>query len=525
MPGNKGECLPETIPSSVKVLAQRPINRYGVLDSTPLAIRAGEKAAVADLAKQLQVSVAIAERILEISRTVIRPVYALADASEVSAEIRDRAVRQMVFSHDSRVVINDAAPAAGRIMSERPFALRVHFAASKLHPPRLASVEVEWQGESFVVEQLISELELEKGYVDVEFGEGQTLPTGAATFHIKVFNESGQGAKFRVTCAVLPSNPFSLNLGPDGQFVTGTWSARGVRNGNAYDTDIAVTLSNGDGAAVAMQSGFVWKFWGSGVGSYIVEQGNGDFGVPINVPAFGTWGGWISFNSPQGSGIFGFYDSKKDMTVEIQMTRADGGVVSGSITARTMFKFGVNITAVAGEDFTNQEWADLDLAAGVTKTIYERRDMTFDTDDRFIPLANVGPYEIITSFDEFHNLLSDWSGPNTNNNIDAFIVQAIMIGNTGADGIDGSVPGPTSHDGSDSGVVAAKSGFVDASGNKRLNSAYLGMLIGHELGHYLGLEHTNDAGNLMLPSSGTTDTNLEYNQYKIMIQHGWVAID
>jgi predicted Zn-dependent protease len=51
------------------------------------------------------------------------------------------------------------------------------------------------------------------------------------------------------------------------------------------------------------------------------------------------------------------------------------------------------------------------------------------------------------------------------------------------------------------------------------------MLMGHELGHYLGLVHVNDADNLMLPSSGTTDTNLTYDQYKTLIKHGWVFID
>ncbi len=212
------------------------------------------------------------------------------------------------------------------------------------------------------------------------------------------------------------------------------------------------------------------------------------------------------------------------MTIEITMTRQGGASVSGSITARTMFRFGVNVTEVAGEDFTSQEFSDLITASTVTRSIYESRDMAVDLDYRYIPQARVGPYEIITSFDEFHQLLSDWSGPDTNDNIDAFIVQTISISGTSIDGIDGSIPGPTSHDGSDSGVIASKSGFVDGSGTKRLSSAYLGMLIGHELGHYLGLVHVSDGGNLMLPSSGTTDTNLTYGQYKTMIRHGWVVI-
>lgn len=517
--------MPETTPGSLRVLPQRPVNRYGLLDSTPQFVPVLGVADAREIAEYLKIPEEVARTLWEKLRASPKPAYVLAGIAGLEPEIRERAVRAALYPHDSRLAINDVSPVDGRIMSDRPFSLRIHFSASPLHPPRLVSVRVEWVGEPFTVERLVGIDDLEHRYVDLHFDHRQVLPPGAATFTVSLFNESGHRAWFRVTCAVLPSNPFSLGLGPNGDFVTGTWSARGVRHGDAYDTGIAITLFNGDGSDISVNSGFVWKFWGSGVGSYIVEQGGGDFGAPVTVPAFGTWGGWIAFHSPNGSGIFNFYDSKKDMTIEIQMTRSDGALASGSITARTMFKFGVNVTAVAGEDFTGQEWADLDTAATVTRSIYERRDITFDTDDRYIPLASVGPYEVITSFDEFHNLLSDWSGPNTNNNIDAFIVQSIVIDSTGADGIDGSVPGPTSHDGPDSGVIAAKTGYVDGNGARRLRSDYLGMLIGHELGHYLGLEHVSDAGNLMLPSSGTTDTNLTYSQYKTMIQHGWVAID
>jgi hypothetical protein len=209
------------------------------------------------------------------------------------------------------------------------------------------------------------------------------------------------------------------------------------------------------------------------------------------------------------------------------MTRDNNATVSATITCRTMFRYGINLTKVAGEDFTSQESTDLSNAANVTRNIYERHDVTFDRDNRFIPAGSVGGYEVVTSDGEAHDLWSDWSGPNSNDNIDAFVVQlvAIPLGGGGtADGIDGSIPGPTSHSGSNSGVVASKSGYTDG-GVKRLHVDYLGMLIGHELGHYLGLSHVSTAGNLMLPSSGTTDTSLTYDQYRTIIQHGWVFID
>ena len=51
------------------------------------------------------------------------------------------------------------------------------------------------------------------------------------------------------------------------------------------------------------------------------------------------------------------------------------------------------------------------------------------------------------------------------------------------------------------------------------------MLVGHEVGHYLGLVHVTEPGNLMLPGSSATDTSLNYDpQYRTVIRHGWVWI-
>lgn len=196
------------------------------------------------------------------------------------------------------------------------------------------------------------------------------------------------------------------------------------------------------------------------------------------------------------------------------MTRTSGSSVSGEITVRTMFRFGLNIMRVGAESFSSSDYTKLYQAVDVVRNIYERRDVAVDVDRRNITNAQAGGFTVITSESEARDLFEQWSGPN-NDFIDVFVVHSIS--GTGFDGLAGDIPGPTSHAGRKSGVVADKSG---------LDVPYLGMLIAHEVGHYLGLNHVGDAGNLMLWNSGTTDTSLNYNpQYRTIIRHGWVRID
>ncbi|TDD88728.1 hypothetical protein [Actinomadura rubrisoli] len=419
-----------------------------------------------------------------------------------------------------QVAILDVQPVE-RVMSDQPFQLRVRLAGGT--GEGVVSVLTHWAGTPFVVERRIGADDHDRGYADVEFTADQSLPPGPATFTVGVIVESGAQADFTVSVAVLPSNPFSMRLSPRDNFVTGTFSVRAVKSGNSYQINMTVTLSNGDAAAVAMRQDFRWEFWDGPVGGgTLVEQGTGGFPDPITVGAHSTWEGWIAFNSPSGSGIFNKLEGREDLAVRIIMTRQSGGTVEAQITVRTMFSYGLNITRVGAESFTNEEYTDLYRAVDVTRTIYERRDVTVAVDRRFISNASAGGFTVITSETEARDLFEQWSGPD-NGFIDVFVVPSIS--GTGFDGLAGAIPGPTSHDGRNSGVVVDKSGFVDGAGVRHLNVAYLGMLIGHEVGHYLGLVHVSEAGNLMLSSSTATDTNLNYDpQYRTIIRHGWVRI-
>jgi hypothetical protein len=99
-----------------------------------------------------------------------------------------------------------------------------------------------------------------------------------------------------------------------------------------------------------------------------------------------------------------------------------------------------------------------------------------------IPEASVGAYANITDRAEAENLTDDWSGPP--GGIDVFLVQSIGD----ADGWS-NVDGPCDKNSSDdlTGVV------MEVSGSRR----FTGILLAHELGHYLGLGSGTTISNVM----------------------------
>jgi hypothetical protein len=99
-----------------------------------------------------------------------------------------------------------------------------------------------------------------------------------------------------------------------------------------------------------------------------------------------------------------------------------------------------------------------------------------------IPQANVGGYADILDRAEAGNLTDDFSGPP--GGIDVFFVQSIGD----ADGWS-NVEGPCDKDSSDDLTGAV----LEVSGSRR----FTGILLGHEVGHYLGLGTGPSATNLM----------------------------
>lgn len=134
--------------------------------------------------------------------------------------------------------------------------------------------------------------------------------------------------------------------------------------------------------------------------------------------------------------------------------------------------------AVSRDDVTKAQYA-----IQVMRDIYAQRDFGVRRINwQRIPMADVGGYVNITDSAEAEDLTDDWNGPN--GGIDVFFVQS--IGDAGGwSNVDGSCD-KDSKDGRTGAVL-------EVLGSRR----FTGVLLAHEVGHYLGLQHTNTITNLM----------------------------
>lgn len=433
----------------------------------------------------------------------IRDLDDLAAAAALNSREAAKLAGRVVGQIRPQVVLLSTAIEGANIFSYRPWAVSARFLPPTGGNVVVASLEVRWKGEPFVVQREITKMENDNGSLEMRLTEEYALPPGPIELRLTIYDSLGGASTKILTAWVLPSNPLSLFVSPANRSIY-NGSVRPDWNPPNWVTGINLTFVNGDGVPVLLNQPVTWKFWDGGIGGTLVESGTFNWFEQIVIFPFGTYSGWINFTSPPGSGIFNRYEDKEDMTIEIIFQKQSGGTISGSVTCRIMAGWGINIIEVGS--YSSSEISTIAAGINDARDVYENHGLTFSSVEWWtISNSQAGGYTVLNDSDEWEDLLDDWTVDN--NSVDCFVVRGMW------DSVAGYSPvgGPDDKDGA-----------CENDGLAVTNSL---VCFAHELGHYMGdLDHADSlgSGNVMFSTCG--GRNFTYDQYKEFFDHDWTRI-
>lgn len=165
----------------------------------------------------------------------------------------------------------------------------------------------------------------------------------------------------------------------------------------------------------------------------------------------------------------------------------------------------VNLIAVSGDTWTSAQWNTFVIGFAGAAQIFRQVGLRLREAGRYdVPTASAGGYPTIDSNGEAEDLTDDWTVPNVA--IDLFCVPVYAGSVAGLSPVDG--PCDKDAKGMDGAVV------------ERISP--LNVIIAHELGHYMGLDHVAAASNFMNGTAGAGSTVATPGQGATMKQHCFV---
>jgi hypothetical protein len=362
---------------------------------------------------------------------------------------------------------------------------------------------------------------------DFAAGRGGTLEISAA-----LYDDQGHADYLERAFPVVASNPLQLYVYPQHYSAGTNKGAAEYRSGdNRYYCEGRWVVSNGNPYPVTVGPRVRCRVSDSGLG----ELADFTFAItPTTVPANSNRTLYVYTRHGSSSDVYDLFRHLGDAKYEFWLQTPEGDKYDWNVWV-AMAQVGVTANFVG-----NFSWAErlkvVEIIEEYASGIYSKVDCVFTAGTPIleIPSSNAdwSRYRDIrveenkngkcVDSDEADDLRDDWSSPGTyNDRLDIFFVESFS-GDACASSLGGFSPvgGPTGKGGDDSGIV------IDVKDLSILSSSWgeqiLGIVIAHEVGHFLDLSHSTATNNFMKASIGTSDTSITYGQWQKMRDHGFV---
>lgn len=422
-------------------------------------------------------------------------------------------------------VIYSLSPDVSAVWANEYFGIKMKFYAPAMDETALLKLRIRMPKDNWKdLQFLVSPNELILGEKIVT-GFFSAIP-GTIEISAAFYTQNGSACKFEERLMALPSNPISLNVRPSTTSTIGEGPAHYNSSEDKFYCYANLQVSNGFPHAVTIGPKVTARVTDAGE-----EKDNFSFNISTStVPAnsIRTIGIWMSF----GGDTYDVFEDYGDVTIRLTLQTSEGDIADSHVwAAMAQIKLALNFVGNFSATTRSQLQSVVDNEASA---IYEQQNFYISESARFLLPSDHGDFgryrdiemddnkdsDCTSGSDEADDLRDDWSSPN-DSWLDVWCVETLS-GPPCAASVGGFSPvdGPTGKGGSSSGVIIKMSSAdLSTTGGRNL----MGIIVAHEVAHFLGLDHVGTAANFMAASTGGNNTDITHQQYRDMTEHGFVT--
>jgi len=350
--------------------------------------------------------------------------------------------------------------------------------------------------------------------------------TGEAEIKVSIYSNAGGKHDYFKNLLILPPNPISVSVVPQTRGASGDGPAHYNASENRFYCYARCRFFNGYPHTVTVNRNVTCRVTDGGNHVDTFSFNIGSFTVAPNSSRT------INIYTTHGSSsdIYDVFRAYGDVTMEFTFDTSEENVSSRNVwAAMAQIKLALNFVGdipwsdqLAIQSITENEASSILEQQGLY--ISETRIFGLPSNDsdwsryRDIRLEEAKGGGCSFDSDEADDLRDDWSSPT--DWLDVWVVESFS-GPPCTASIAGFSPvdGPTSKGGDKSGLLVRRNGRDLESDRGRMLT---GVIIAHEVGHFLGLDHTRDTRNFMLATVSSNATNISHAQFRTMARHGFV---